>query len=101
MLGEGHVMRKARPRQRDGDIRLQPVIRPDDPIVHVGRVLGVVEEHQLACGLVHLGVGGDAIDGSPAFDPLLLQGHRVEAIALATLVEGRERPARVNHDICR
>ena len=98
-LGEGHVVGQAGARHVDGDIPLQLVVRADDPQVHVGGVLGIVEEQQLARVLVHLGMGGDAVDRHPGLHPDGLQRQRVEAIALAALVEGGQHHARMHHHV--
>ncbi len=99
MLGKRHVVGQARPGQRYGDVGGQSVASVDHAIVHVGRVLGVVEEHQLAGGLVDLDVGGDAVEGDPALDAQGVQAGRIQAIALAALVEGRQRLAGMDDDV--
>jgi hypothetical protein len=79
----------------------QPVVRPDDAVVHVGGVLRVVEEQELAGGLVNLRVGGDAVDRRPALQALLFQRVGIQPIALAALVEGGEDLAGMDHHVRR
>ena len=65
--GEGHVVRQARARQRNR--RCSSSSSPaaiDHAVVHVRRVLRVVEEQQLAGALVHLGVRRHAVERRPS-----------------------------------
>ncbi len=57
VLGEGHVVRQARTRQRDVDRVLEPAVGAHHAVVHVGRLLAVAEHEELAGALVELGVG--------------------------------------------
>ena len=99
MLGERHVVRQARAGQRDRRVVRQPVVPVDHAVVHVGRVLRIVEEQQLAGALVDLGVRRDAVERHPASSAVRFQRIGVQPIALAALVEGREHLAGVHHHV--
>src|SRR5258706_7632789 len=67
--------------------------------MQIGRVLGIVEEHQLSGALVDLGVRREAVERYPGLDAKLLERFGIEAIAFATLIEGRERFSGMHHDV--
>ena len=77
----------------------QPVVRSDDTIMHIGRMLRVVEEHEFTGRLIQLGVRRNTIKRHPSLCPELLHRIGIEAIALPALVEGREYLARVHNHI--
>ncbi len=99
VLTEAHVVRQARAWQRNGHVMHQLVVPVHHAVVHVGRMLGVVEEQHLTGGLVHLHVGRDAVQRRPGRYALLLQRERVQPVTLAALVVGGEGAARVHHHV--
>ena len=92
-------MRKARPRKWDRNIVLQLIVRTDHAIVHIGRVLGIVEKHQLTRRFIHFGMRGYTVKRNPAFGAKLIQRKRIKAITLSALVEGRKYLASMHNDI--
>jgi hypothetical protein len=58
--GQVPFVRQPRPGERNRHVVHQPVARVDHAVVQVGRGGGVVEEQQLTCVIVDLGVGRDA-----------------------------------------
>ena len=99
ILGKGHVVRQAGSRHVDRLQVRQAVVGVDQTVMQIRRVLGIVEKHQLAGRLVHLGMGGNAVDGHPAFHAQIIQRQGIEPIALAALIEGREGLSGVNHHV--
>ena len=99
VLGETHVMRQPWPRQRDRYVVRQLVVPVNHTVVHVGRMLGVIEKKHLASGRVDLHVGRDAVQRRPGWNTLLLQREGVEPVALAALVVGRECASGMHHHI--
>ena len=65
VLGDRHVMRQARAGQGDRHIMHALAHPVDNPVMHIRRVFGIVEEHQFTGFLIHLGMGGDAINRPP------------------------------------
>ncbi|MND91115.1 hypothetical protein D3C80_832260 [compost metagenome] len=99
VLAEDHVVRQARARQGDRRVVRPPPIRRDHAVIHVGRVLGVVEEQQLAGPFIHPRMGRHPVQRRPGRDAFIFQGVGVQLIGLAALVEGRQRLARMDHHI--
>ena len=101
VLGHGHVVRQARARQRDRHVVLQLPVGADDAVVHVGRVVAVVEEQQVLGDLVDLGMGRDLAAGLR--DRLAaaerLQRDRVEFPGLAGHVPQRQHLAGVGDEV--
>ena len=99
--GNGHVMGQTRTGQGDWHMVHQRAVRPQNAIVHVGRLGAVVEKHQFASALVHFGMGRYA----PAAGLNCLglaqsfQRNRVQLISVARHVPQRKRLARVAHDV--
>ena len=99
VLGDRHVVGQARPGQRDGRVMHQLPFAIDHPVMHERRIFRVVEEHQLARLLVHLGVGRDAVQWHPRRLAAAPQRHRIEHPCLAALVKRRIGLTRVDDDI--
>ena len=96
---EDHVVRQPRPGQWHRDIVGQPAARIDDAVMHVRRVLRVVEEHQLAGRLVDLGMRRDPVERYPRRDAFAVERFGIDDIALAALIKGRDRLAAVHDDV--
>mmetsp|Transcript_7908 Transcript_7908/g.21805 ORF Transcript_7908/g.21805 Transcript_7908/m.21805 type:complete len:286 (+) Transcript_7908:583-1440(+) len=101
---ETHVVRQPRSRKWNGHVMYQPIVHIHDSVMHVGRLLGVVEEQQFASILVHLCVRRDTVVFRwklpvPRLGSQVLQGDRVQPVAVAALIESSERLSRVNHHI--
>ena len=99
VLGETHVVRQSRAGQLDRHVGYQLPVGIDHAVMHVGRVLAVVEEHQLAGRFVDLGVRRYAVERNPGCDALVLERLGVQDVTLAALVEGGDGLAVVYHDI--
>ena len=99
VLAEDHVVRQTRARQGNGRVVGAPPVRADHAVIHVGRVLRVVEEQQFAGPLVHPRMGRNPVQRRPGRDALILQRGRIQLIGLAALVEGRQRLARMDHHV--
>ena len=102
VLGERHVVRQPRAGQWHVDVVNQVVVLVDHAVVHVGRLLAVVEEQQLTGARVDLRVRRHApVERKRAVEAFLAQrvaGVRVEPIQIAALVEaGERRPAVHDH----
>ena len=71
----------------------------DYAVVHIRRVLGVVEEQQLAVVLIDLAVRRNAIERRPRGNALLIQRLWIKPVTFTALVVSRERLARMHHYI--
>ena len=99
IFAEGHVVRQARSRQRNGNVGGDATARVDDAVMHVRRVLRIVEEQQLARTIIDLGMRRDAVERHPGCDTRLFECLGIEHIALAALIEGRNRLAGMDDDV--
>ena len=99
---ERHVVGQSRAWQRHVDVVHQLVVLVDHPVVHVGRLLAVVEEQQFAGGVVDLGVRRHSpLERERALPVRLAKGVagiRVNPVQVAALVEaGQGRTAVHDH----
>ena len=99
IFAEGHVVRQARSRQRNGDVGGDATASVDDAVMHVRRVLRIVEEQQFARPIIDLGMRRDPVERHPRRDARLLERFGIEHIALAALIEGRDRLAGMDDDV--
>jgi hypothetical protein len=102
VLGEGHVVRESRTRQRHIDVGGQFAIAAHHPVVHERSVGRVVEKQHLAGVFIDLGVGRHTFSWETA-RPIALaeisEGDRVETVQLTTLIEAGEGHASVHDNI--
>ena len=76
----------------------QLVVLVDHAIVHVGRMLAVIEKQQLAVAFIHFAMRRNAVQRRPGRNAYLLQTQRVQAIALTALVKrGQGKSGMHNH----
>ena len=101
VFGHRHVVRQAGARQVDRHIVLECAVGPHHAVVHVGRVVAVVEEHEFFGDLVDLGVCGDLAaavrDGGGLAQRF--QRDRVDLVGVARHVPQRQRAAAVSHQV--
>ena len=99
---DAQVVRPARARQVDRHVVHEAVVAVDDAHVHVGRLLGIVEEHHLAGGGVDLVVRGHAVGHAPGPVGVGAQGLErdgVEPPGLAALGHRGQQLAGVDLDV--
>ena len=99
--GERHVVGQPRARQRDVDVVHQVAVLVHHAVVHVRRLLTVVEKQQFAAGVVDLRVCRNSpVERESPVPRFLAKGfgrERVDAVEVAALVEACQRGASV-HD---
>ena len=101
MLGKRHVVRQARPGQLHRDAALELAIGRDHAVVHVWRLLLVIEKQELAGALVDLGVRRCAQIGRAleTHRTQRFERHRVDVVHAPGQVPHRNQPAIVELDI--
>ena len=88
VFAKRHVVGQPGPGQWHRDIVRDLPCPVNNAVMHIGRMFGVIEKHQFAGAIIHLGVRRDAVQRHPRCDALLLQRFRVQHIALAAHIEG-------------
>ena len=71
----------------------------DHTVMHVRRVLGIVEEHALAGLFIHLGMRGDPIERPPRRLAQSLKRQRIDHPRFAALVKRRVGDAGMHKNV--